>query len=58
MIKEIEEVASLLESDYDNPRLNDIKKKFSIFYMCDQSDADYINCDNTAIQKHISIMGP
>lgn len=56
MVKEIEEVASLLESDYNNPRLDDIKKKFSIFYMCNQNEADYINRDNTAIQKHISVV--
>lgn len=56
MVKEIEEVASLLESDYNNSRLNDIKKKFSIFYMCDRNDADYINRDDTAIPKHISVV--
>lgn len=43
MVKEIEETASLLESDYINPRLDDIKKKFSIFYMCPQDDPDHIH---------------
>ncbi|MCM1048248.1 MAG: hypothetical protein NC433_07475 [Clostridiales bacterium] len=56
MIKEIDEVADLLESDYNNPRLDNIKKNFSIFYMCAQNDTDYINRDNTAIQKHISVV--
>lgn len=56
MVKEILEVASLLESDYNNPRLDDIKKKFSIFYMCPRSDADYFNRDASAIQKHISVV--
>lgn len=56
MVKEIMEAASLLESDYNNPRLDDIKKNFSIFYMCRQNDADYINQDDTAVQKHISVV--
>lgn len=56
MIKEIDEVAALLESDYNNPRLDDIKKNFSIFYMCAQNDIDYINHDNTVIQKHVSVV--
>lgn len=56
MVKEILEVAALLESDYNNPRLDDIKKKFSIFYMCHQRDVDYINGDDNAIQKHISVV--
>ena len=51
-----DEVAALLESDYNNPRLDDIKKNFSIFYMCAQNDIDYINHDNTAIQKHVSVV--
>lgn len=56
MVKEIEETAALLESDYDNPRLDDIKKNFSIFYMCDRDDYDYINCEHTAIREHISVV--
>lgn len=56
MIKEIEETASLLEKDYNNPQLDDIKKEFSIFYMCPHDDPDHINGDNTAIQKHISVV--
>lgn len=55
-VKEIEEAASLLKSDYNNPRLDDIKKEFSIFYMYSQDDPDYINRDKTALQKHISVV--
>ncbi len=56
IVKEIDEVASLLESDYNNTRLDDIKKNYSIFYMCYPGDIDYINRDDTAIQKHISVV--
>lgn len=56
MVKEILEVASLLESDYNNPRLDDIKKKFSIIYMCKDRYRDFINCEEVAIQKHISVV--
>lgn len=56
MTKEIEEVATLLESDYDNPCLSDIKENFSIYNMCDQGDADYISGDDSAIQDHISVV--
>ena len=55
MAKEIEDVANLLEVDYDNPQLDGIKNKFSIFYICDEDDLDYANRDNTAIQKHVSV---
>lgn len=56
MIKEINKVASLLEVDYDNPQLDNVKKHFSIFYMCQQSDAAYINGDVSAIQTYISVV--
>lgn len=56
MTKEIDEVAALLELDYNNPCLDDIKKNYSIYYMCNQSDADYINRDDSAIQNHISVV--
>ncbi|MDE6593610.1 MAG: hypothetical protein K2K57_11190 [Oscillospiraceae bacterium] len=56
MIKEILETASLLENEPDDPRLEDIKKEFSIFYMCSPDDPDYINGDNSAVRKHIHVV--
>ena len=56
MVRDIDEVATLLEVDYNNPKLEDVKKEFSIFYMCDQSDSDYVNRDNSAIQNHIAVV--
>ena len=54
MLKEIDEITTLLENDYSNPRLDDIKKNFLISYMCDQNDEDYTN--DSAVQKHISVV--
>lgn len=56
MLKEIEAVSWMLENDYDNSYLNDIKKNFSIFYMCDSSKPDYINRNNAAIKNHIGVV--
>lgn len=58
MCEEILEIAELLDTDYDDVRLNCVKKNFSIFYMCDEDDADYQNGDNfkEAIKKHIDVV--
>lgn len=56
MVKEINKAASLLRVDYNNPQLDDVKRHFSIFYMCRQNDAAFINGDVSAIQKHISVV--
>ena len=56
MVKEIEEVAALLETDYNNPILDGVKENFSIYYMCNQDDEDYIKGCYAAIPKHISVV--
>ncbi|MGI6169598.1 MAG: hypothetical protein ACOYI4_07870, partial [Christensenellales bacterium] len=56
MLKEISMVAKLLGTNYENPQLNDVKKNFSIFYMCPANDVDYISGNNSAIPKHISVV--
>lgn len=54
MLAEISEAADLLEKDFDNEKLKPIKKRFSIFYMVDYDDPDYIAGDSTneAIERH------
>ena len=54
MVDEILIVADMLEKDYNNPKLNDIKKRFSIYYMTSQDDIDHNNKE--AIQKHIFVV--
>lgn len=56
MINDISQTAQMLENDYYNPRLRDVKKLFSIFYMCSCDDEDYINRNINNIHKHISIV--
>lgn len=56
MVKDIEETAALLETDYDNPRLDDVKEKFSIFYMCSRDDEDWMNPNDTSVRRHISVV--
>lgn len=55
MCDEILDVAQLLETDYDNAQLDSIKDFFSIYYLCDEEDPDYQNCDSPkeAIQRHV-----
>lgn len=55
LLKEIDEIAALLEYDYNNTQLDAIKKNFSNFYMRHQDDVNYINRDDTA-KKHIFIL--
>ena len=54
MVDEILIVTDMLENDYNNPKLNDIKERFSIYYMTSQDDIDHKNKD--AIQKHIFVV--
>ena len=56
MLLEIDEVATLLETDYNNPVLDDIKKGYYIFSMCSRDDPDYISHNNAAIEKHIHVV--
>lgn len=56
MVKDIEEMAALLESDYDNPQLDDVKENFSIFYMCSREDEDWMNPNDTSVQRHVSVV--
>ena len=54
MVYEILSVSDMLNNDYNNPKLNDIKKNFSIYYMTSIDDIDHDNED--AIEKHISVV--
>ncbi len=54
MVDEILIVSDMLEKDYNNPKLNDIKERFSIYYMTSQDDIDHENKD--AIQNHIFVV--
>jgi len=56
MIKEILETAHLLETDYNNSSLEELKKDFSIYYMCPYDCPDYKSGNEAAIQKHISVV--
>lgn len=51
MLEEITQAALMLEKDYDNPALNEIKKKFSVFYMCDCNSEDYKNYAKDLVSK-------
>lgn len=57
MCDEILDVARLLETDYDNTKLDSIKDYFSVYYLCDKEDQDYQNCNSSkeAIQRHVGV---
>lgn len=54
MLAEINEVADLLENDFDNELLSPIKNHFSIFYMTEHDNPDHIsgNSTNEALRRH------
>lgn len=58
MCSEIMEVANLLETDFNNPKLDDVKKAFSILYVCSEDDPDYKNVDKSeeAMKRHIDVV--
>jgi len=54
MVDEILVISDMLKKDYNNPELNEIKKRFSIYYMTSPNDIDHENKE--AIQDHISVV--
>lgn len=56
MAEAILSIANLLESDYDNTILSDVKKGFSIFYMCNRDYEDYKAGDDSAIENHVGVV--
>ncbi|MEG2625139.1 MAG: hypothetical protein RR956_02570, partial [Christensenella sp.] len=56
MLDEIDNVALLLKSNYDDPSLSVVKKHFSIFYMCSQECDDYKSSNDKAIPQHIDVV--
>ena len=57
MCDEILEVARLLETDYNNVQLDGVKEFFSVFYLCDREDPDYLNRNTSkeAMQRHVGV---
>jgi hypothetical protein len=41
MLKDIEDKIGLLKNDYNNPKLNELKDKFSIYYVMDNVPRDF-----------------
>jgi len=56
MLQDISCCADRLETDYDDPVLDDLKKWFSIFYMCSPDSEDYKSGNDQAIRKHIAVV--
>ena len=56
MLGEIQKTADLLECDWENPRLDEVKKNFSILYMCHPDHEDYLNRNESAVKTHISVV--
>ena len=54
MIEEILSVSDMLQEDYSNHELDDIKENFSIYYMTSHDDADHEN--EAAIHKHVAVV--
>lgn len=53
---DIEHAAELLKTNYDDPSLEEVKKNFSIFYMCPRDDIDYIEGNSENIRSHVDVV--
>ncbi len=56
MLEDILQTANSLESDYDNPSLDEVKKRFSIYYMCSDDSEDWQTGNKQAIRQHIGVV--
>ncbi len=56
MINEIDEVATMLEVDHNNPALDPVKKDYSLFSFSPKEDPNQMSGDNATIEKHISVV--
>lgn len=56
LAEDINNAAELLKTDFDDPALADLKKSFSIFYMCPRDDKDYIERNSANIKNHIDVV--
>ena len=56
IIEDIKHSANLLETDYNNSELDELKKNFSIFYMCAPDSEDYRLGNSNAIESHIDVV--
>lgn len=52
MLNEISDVANRLEANFDDPVLVEVKKKYSIFYLCPQDSEDWIKGNTDSIRKY------
>ncbi len=56
MLAEIMQTAELLENDYDNPALAEVKKGFSIYYLCAPDEPDYIAHKEENVENHKGVI--
>lgn len=54
MLQDIAYAADQLEKDYDNPALDKLKERFSIFCMCSSDSEDYKTGNGQAIRNHVA----
>lgn len=56
MLDDIDDTALLLEDNYNDPRLDEVKKDFSIYNLCPKDNTDYIVGNDAAILKYKGIV--
>ena len=52
MLSEMSRVSDLLDRNFDDPSLDRVKERYSIYYLCPQDSEDWITGNNAAIQKY------
>lgn len=56
MCEEIVRTADLLDKDYDDPALDEVKKEFSIYYLCSEDSEDWITGNQGAIRNYVGVI--
>lgn len=56
MLQDVSCSADMLETDYDNPLLDNLKERFSIYYMCPCDSDDYKLGNDQAIRSHVAVV--
>ena len=51
MLEDITQTALMLKYDYDNPSLQEVKKEFSVYYMCERNSEDYRDYQASLVSK-------
>ena len=56
MVIELNQVASFLETDFDNPLLESVKERYEVYYLHDPDSAPYLLENLGTVKDHIHVL--